>query len=151
MPGTDENKQGLPGKEVVLKDSLLMHNNMFWTSTLEFHLEGLLDQAYADEKKRELIRRWLDGSSSKDIIIKQYDFPSDPLLIRFGPEAWSAEVMDDGQLSQPDVELQSTHMGLVALGDSLRGFLYGFLSGDFKLPLLFKSVRNHIYAMRIFF
>ena len=50
-------------KEVVLKDSLLMHNNMFWTSTLEFHLEGLLNRAYENPKKRQMIRSWLAGAA----------------------------------------------------------------------------------------
>jgi len=50
-------------KEVVLKDSLLMHNNMFWTSTLEFHLEGLLNRAYSDPGKKKLIESWLSGAA----------------------------------------------------------------------------------------
>jgi len=148
MSGTE--KSAFP-KEVVLKDSLLMHNNMFWTSTLEFHLEGLLNRAYSDTKKQKLILRWLSGGGPRNIIIKQFDFPSDPLLIRIGPETWSATVLDDGKTHTPDVELLTTHLGLVALGDSLRGFVYGFLTGDFKLPMLFKSMRNHFYAMKIFF
>jgi hypothetical protein len=147
----EQKDTGTEKNEVILKDSLLMHNNMFWTSTLEFHLERVLNRAYADPEKKKRIQRWLNGAQSINIIIKQFDFPTDPLLIQIGPESWSAQVLDDGKSYTPDVELLSTHMGLVAMGDSLRGFVYGFLSGDFKLPLLFKSMRNHFYAMKIFF
>jgi hypothetical protein len=86
-----------------------------------------------------------------NIIIKQFDFPSDPLLIQIGPGSWSATVLDDGKTYVPDVELLSTHLGLVALGDNLRSFIYGYLTGDFKLPGLFKNFRSHIYSMKIFF
>jgi len=151
MSETEEKDKSSAPKEFILKDSLLMHNNMFWTSTLEFHLEGLLNRAYSDPKKKMLIQRWLNGAQGRDIIIKQFDFPSDPLLIRIGTESWSAQVLDDGKSYLPDVELLTTHLGLVALGDNLRSFIYGYLTGDFKLPKLFQSIRNHFYAMKIFF
>lgn len=146
-----ETEKPVSPKEFVLKDSLLMHNNMFWTSTLEFHLEGLLNRAYENPKKQQMIRRWLSGAQNKNIIIKQFDFPSDPLLIQIGPGSWSAQVLDDGKSFVADVELLTTHLGLVALGGNLRSFIYGYLTGDFKLPGLLKNLRSHIYSMKIFF
>jgi len=150
MLETGKKEKSSAPKEFILKDSLLMHNNMFWSSTLDFHLGKLLDRAYAGDAGKKTIKNWLGSAREKNVVIIQLDFPSDPLLLQFRPEGWSAKVLDEGQSVQADVELCSEHISLIAFTDSLRSFIHALLRGSLKLPMLWQKPRDHYYAMRIF-
>ena len=147
----DEKEKDLPEKEVVLKDSLLMHNNMFWTSTLDFHLNDLLDKAYQSDEKKRLIAHWLGAAAQKNIVVMQHDFPTDPLWLQIRKDGWSTVVMDGSKPEVVHVEIVAEHLALVSLGDRLLPFLSGMARRKFRLPLLFSKIRDHYFAMKIFF
>ena len=133
----------------MLRD-LKAHHNMFWTSVQDFHLEPLLNRAYQDPKKSGLIRAWLGKAPRKTVLIRQPDFYCDPLLIEFTAEGWTATVLEGEPAPPVEVELSAMHLGLISLSESVSEFMFGMLRGNFKLPLLFKNLRDHYYAMRIF-
>jgi len=138
-------------RPLTLKDSLVAHNNMFWTSATDFHLGGILDKAYQNPARRKLILRWLDGAEEKKIIIRQSDFPADPFLVRIRKDGWTASLLEEPDTSRADVELVSTHMALLIYTDTLASFLLGLLTRNLRLPIFFHKLRDHYYAMRIFF
>jgi hypothetical protein len=125
-------------------------HNEFWQSTMEFHLESLLNKAYELPKKKQLIQKWLAGAKAKNIMVNQTDFPSDPLLLEFGEQGWTYRVLEDEQPCEAQVVLNSTHIGLIAYTDKLRTFIRGYLTGVFCLPKLFKNPCDHYFVMRIF-
>jgi len=129
---------------------LKAHHNMFWESVRDFHLEPLLKRVYSAPGKRKLILRWLKRDLRKRVLIRQMDFFSDPFLIEFRRDGWTAKVLDEGEMDGAEIELQCTHLGLISLSDSLVSFIFGLVRGEFKLPLVFKNLRDHYYAMRIF-
>ena len=123
---------------------------MFWDSVRDFHLEPLFKRAYADPGRKGLIQGWLRGGQGRNIIIRQLDFYCDPLLVEIRSECWTSRVLDGGPEPLAQVEVHAIHLALISLSDNLRAFAFGMLRGNFKLPLLFKSLRDHYYAMRIF-
>jgi len=129
---------------------LKAHHNMFWESVKDFHLEPLFKRAYADPGRKGLIQGWLRGGPGRNIIIRQLDFYCDPLMIEIRAEGWSSKVLDGEQIDRVEVELHSTHLGLIALSESISSFTFGIMRGKFRLPLLLKNPRDHYYAMRIF-
>ena len=64
-----------------LSDRVRQNNNEFWWSARSLHLDALLEAAYRDPGKRDLVRRWLRDGGVRRVLLRQLDFDSDPLVI----------------------------------------------------------------------
>ena len=131
--------------------SLRYHYNQFWESAIQFHLEPLLKKIYASSLKRKLINKWLGKSGGKLVLCYQLDFESDPLVIELRKGGYNFYIEEVEKLSLvPSVILVASHSAFISEVDSLGSLLGGMITGQVKLPILWKKLRDHIYAMLVF-
>jgi len=137
-------------------DRIIENNNLFWEDVREYFLKDFFNTAYGG-KKRELIKSWLRNSDSKTMLLRQIDteyrpdFVSDPLLIRVWPDRFEIIVADISEGINADVEMNATHEAIVMATVDLTSFLIAVIEKKIRLPKLWRNIRDHYYAARLFF
>ena len=115
------------------------------------HLEPLLKKIYDPSLKRKLINKWLGKSGGKLVLCYQSDFESDPLAIELRKDEYNLYVEEVEKLSlAPSVILVASHSAFISEIDSFGSLLGSIITGQVKLPVLWKKLRDHIYAMLLF-
>lgn len=139
-----------------LSDRVRESNNQFWEDARVYFLEDFFDSAYSGKKKK-LIKRWLNNSDSKTMLLRQIDteyrpdFVSDPLVIHFLPDRFEISVADISGGMSADVEMNATHEAIVTATGSWKSFLIAMAEKKIRLPKLWRNIRDHYYAAKLFF
>lgn len=137
-------------------DRVRENNNLFWEDAREYYLNDFFGSAYIGAKK-EIIKKWLGKSDLKTILIRQIDtayrpdFISDFLLICLRPDGFEMRMVEIGNEIAADVELNATHEAIVTATTNMGDVIFAIISKKIRLPKLWRNLRDHYYAAKLFF
>jgi len=108
-----------------------------------------MEQIYGDSRKRELIRSWLRGTRSKNVLIRQLDFDCDPLVVEFFPEVYRIEVVE-GEASVPaSLEVRGTHLAIICYSSDFLGCIGAWLRREIQIKSPWSRLRDCYYVARL--